>query len=421
MSDVMPSDSDCPALTQLYPPGYTLLDFVRGERPTLFRRSARGTPMPDVQELLKKTLAKAASDIEKHTGTGLNEQDTKHALIAPILEALGWSMSNLDMVRAEYRCTSKDNPVDYALFSDRRPVLYVEAKALDVAIDDHKVLTQVISYANASTVGWALLTNGRAWALYNVFEKVQPQQRCLFSVQVTDPMAAGWLQWIMPERLAGPDLDNMWHHCIAERRIQDALSRMITERDADLVALLTGRSGLNKGDVTAGLQHLRVSSAEPEFGAPPKGPTAGADTGEMKAKQKEQKEKKEEKAKQPPDHAVSISVLPGPGRKPTSFRICDRTWTVTAWRELQVNACKYLAEVHPKQFQKALDGTEFHGKKYRFLSSSKDAVNAPVAVPGGFVEVSLSADDCVRLTRRLLKFCAVELSESWYEAEASPT
>jgi len=418
MTDAAHPELDCPVLTELYPAGYTLSDLTREGRLTLFRRSARGAPMPEVQELLKKALAKAASDIEKHTGKGLNEQDTKHALIAPILETLGWSMSNLDMVRAEYKCTSKDNPVDYALFSDRRPVLFIEAKALDVAIDDHKVLTQIISYAVASTVKWALLTNGRTWALYNVSEWAHQHQRCLFSVKVTDPLAAGWLQWIMPERLAGPDLDNMWHHCIAERRIQEALSRMITQRDADLVALLTKRSGLDKGDVTAGLQHLRVASAEPEFGPPSKGAT-GEEKAEGKAKKKE---KKEEKAKQPPPaDAVSISVMPGPGRKPTSFRICDRIWPVTKWRDLQVQACEYLAEVHPKQFQKALDSEEFQGRKNRYLSKSRELEKSPVAVPGGFIEVSLSADDCVRLTRRLLKFCGVDLAEAWYEAEASAT
>lgn len=44
-------------------------------------------------------------------------------------------------------------------------------------------------------------------------------------------------------------------------------------------------------------------------------------------------------------------------------------------------------------------------------------MNAPAAVPGGYVEVSLSADDCVRLTSRLLSLCGVEPSTACYSSE----
>ena len=62
--------------------------------------------------------------------TRLTESDTLRVLILPLLRVLGWDLDDLDEVKSEYRHTTSDNPVDYALFLQRIPVLFVEAKAL---------------------------------------------------------------------------------------------------------------------------------------------------------------------------------------------------------------------------------------------------------------------------------------------------
>src|SRR5665213_872794 len=46
----------------------------------------------------------------------IGEQNTKAALIDPLLSALGWDLHEIDEVRREYRRKPQDNPVDYALF-----------------------------------------------------------------------------------------------------------------------------------------------------------------------------------------------------------------------------------------------------------------------------------------------------------------
>jgi predicted type IV restriction endonuclease len=59
------------------------------------------------------------------------EENTKGALIEPLLSALGWDVEELDEVHREYKRKPKDKPVDYALFLNREPRLFIEAKALD--------------------------------------------------------------------------------------------------------------------------------------------------------------------------------------------------------------------------------------------------------------------------------------------------
>ena len=365
---------------------------------------------------LKETLARIAELAERYAGKRITEQDTKHALIAPVLEGLGWSMTDLDVVRAEYRHVSKDNPVDYALFSKGHPVLFVEAKALDHSVDDHKVVAQVISYANVSGVGWALVTNGRIWALYKVFANVQADQKRLFSVDVADPMAVEWLQWIVPSRLAGNDLDDMWRHCFAERRLRALLIKMIGERDSDLVAFLARRSGLDQRDVTAGLHHLQVSFDEPEARPPAIEVSPAASTGAsvptVVAVPAPDPAAGEPRASVPPPAPVAekderVRAPRRPGQKPATFAIGDKVWTVRAWKEIPVIACTYVAEARPMEYDRAFDAQDFQGKKCRALSRDPE-MRAPSQVPGGFVEVNLSAENCVAFAKRLVVYCGLD-------------
>src|SRR6266705_295814 len=110
--------------------------------------------MPD----LASTLAQTRERVLRHRGAAIGEQNTKAALIEPVLRALGWDLEHLDEVRREYRRTAGDNPVDYALLILRTPRLFVEAKGLDENLDDGKWAIQIMSYAVVAGVQWVLLT-----------------------------------------------------------------------------------------------------------------------------------------------------------------------------------------------------------------------------------------------------------------------
>ena len=46
--------------------------------------------------------------ITSYQGKAINEQDTKAALINPVLQALGWEIGNLEEVSQEYKRKPQD-------------------------------------------------------------------------------------------------------------------------------------------------------------------------------------------------------------------------------------------------------------------------------------------------------------------------
>jgi predicted type IV restriction endonuclease len=90
----------------------------------------------------------------------VGEENTKAALIDPILTALGWDLQNIDEVQREYRRKPQDNPADYGLFLNATPRLFAEAKSLETDLRDRKWISQNLSYATVVGVRWCVLTNG---------------------------------------------------------------------------------------------------------------------------------------------------------------------------------------------------------------------------------------------------------------------
>jgi hypothetical protein len=88
--------------------------------------------------ILARTIEAAAQKIRRFKDRRIGEQNTKTSLIEPVLEALGWDVRDPDEVHQEFRPTSRDNPVDYALKLMRQPRLFVEAKGLGENLSDRK-------------------------------------------------------------------------------------------------------------------------------------------------------------------------------------------------------------------------------------------------------------------------------------------
>ena len=100
---------------------------------------------------LGKAIARVRSRIEKHgQSRTMNEQNTKAALIEPILRALGWDVEDVEEVVHEYRRKKQDNPVDFAMMILRTPKLFLEAKALRKNLDDAKWIKQALGYASVA-------------------------------------------------------------------------------------------------------------------------------------------------------------------------------------------------------------------------------------------------------------------------------
>lgn len=61
-----------------------------------------------------------------------------------------------------------------------RPVIYIEAKAINESLSDERFIAQAVNYANNDGVLWCLLTNGMDYRLYKSDEKGTISDKLMF-------------------------------------------------------------------------------------------------------------------------------------------------------------------------------------------------------------------------------------------------
>jgi hypothetical protein len=212
---------------------------------------------------LEVALATVRDRIAKYQRQGIGEQDTKAALIVPVLRSLGWDTEDLEDVKLEYKRLSSDNPVDYALFLLREPRLFIEAKALGVHLDDHKWTSQMLAYATVAGVEWVAPTDGNEWRIYNSHATVPVEQKLFRIVRVADPDThpGETLRLLAKAQMADHLIDVLWKSDFVDRQIKDALVQLFgPEPDPGLVRLIRGKApALSPAEVRSSLGRLRTT------------------------------------------------------------------------------------------------------------------------------------------------------------------
>jgi predicted type IV restriction endonuclease len=215
------------------------------------------------------------SRIEKHASSkSMNEQNTKASLIEPILRALGWDVEDVDEVVHEYRRNQSDNPVDYAMLIMRTPKLFLEAKALSKNLDDARWAHQVLGYAGVSGVGWAVLTNGDEYRIYNTHATVPVESKLFHSVRISDPKSpvAEVLSLLSKDQLQENTIDVLWKAYYVDQQVGEILADLFSNEPADeFIGMIKAKSGkLRAEDIAASLHRARVSIDYPVDFKPPK-------------------------------------------------------------------------------------------------------------------------------------------------------
>jgi hypothetical protein len=166
----------------------------------------------------------------------LKEYSTRTIVIDFLLEALGWDVRDPDEVCLEYP-TIDGKSVDYALLINKKPVLLVEAKALNDPLDDVKAITQVVGYAANDGIVWCLLTNGIKWRMYRSMEKCPAPDKLMFEVNL-DPGAsedmtvaqiARQLWRFSREEMAKGTLDALGEQTFTDGKVRKALQTLLTD------------------------------------------------------------------------------------------------------------------------------------------------------------------------------------------------
>ncbi len=112
----------------------------------------------------------------------LNEHQVCQYVILPVLEALGWDTWSEEVV-PQYK--SARGIVDYALFIDGRPKVFIEAKNLGEFLSAHE--EQLLRYAYTEGIELAVLTNGKEWWFYLPTERnIKWDDRKFVSLNILD-------------------------------------------------------------------------------------------------------------------------------------------------------------------------------------------------------------------------------------------
>lgn len=221
---------------------------------------------------LEQALLTVRDRIARHERENIGEQDTKAALIVPVLRALGWDVEDLEDVKLEYRRRPSDNPVDFALFLLRTPRLFIEAKSLGAHLDDGKWAAQILAYATVAGVEWVALTDGNAWRIYNSHAAVPVEQKLFRVVRVAEPddHAEETLRLLAKAQMADHLIDDLWKSDFIDRQIRDALQRLFgPEPDPSLVRLVRAKTAsLSPAEVRKSLGRLRTTFDFPVVATP---------------------------------------------------------------------------------------------------------------------------------------------------------
>jgi predicted type IV restriction endonuclease len=228
--------------------------------------------MGDQQDArLHQVTKEIVTKIQKFRERGLNlgEQNTKASLIEPILEALGWDIRDPDEVHREFKPTTKDSPVDYALSLIRKPKLFVEAKGLGEELSDRKWIAQVLGYAVVAGVEWCILTDGDEYRFYNATAAVDADDKLFCRIKLSQDQeedAVKSLFLISRSNMTGNILNDLWNAYFVDQRVKQALQVMLTAPEKGIVRLIRRRiSKLRPKEIVQSLRRLdfRIESPTP--------------------------------------------------------------------------------------------------------------------------------------------------------------
>ena len=214
------------------------------------------SPLSDVIDTVRTRIA-------RYRGKDVGEQNTKTALIDPVLRALGWDVGDLEAVRQEYKRRPRDKPVDYALLLLRAPCLFVEAKALGQNLDDRRWANQIMGYATVAGVEWVVLTDGEEYRIYNALAHVPMEEKLFRSIKVTDPDAPveETLTLLSKDGLNGNDLEHLWEAHFVDRQMKSVLEGLFSaDVDSSFVRLIKKKlTDLPTRDIRASLRRVHAT------------------------------------------------------------------------------------------------------------------------------------------------------------------
>lgn len=202
---------------------------------------------------LFRNRLKAHVDHVKRVGDKCStEETTKQALILPLLDILGFSPYDPSCVLAEYAAdvpgVKASERVDYALYCNDSPVMFVEAKSYKEALNNHA--PQLTRYFNCTIgVTIAAITNGREWRFFTdlMHSNIMDEQPFLI-IDFADESSVNYeqLYQFTRENFQANKLRTFAEESQYTYRFKQIVTRCVREVDADFVRYIAQQSNIQK-------------------------------------------------------------------------------------------------------------------------------------------------------------------------------
>ncbi|MCY3887017.1 MAG: restriction endonuclease subunit R [Chloroflexi bacterium] len=355
--------------------------------------------MTELATLIKKL---AGSETLRRSG----EEATRQAAVLPVLAELGWNWQDLDEVAPEHAVGS--GRVDYCLRHANQSLVFVEVKRTGAELLQHQ--KQLLGYAFEEGVPLAALTDGLIWWLYLPTEPGSWEQRKFFTVdcrvQTPENAATALNRYLQREAVidrsaierATEELKGQQREQRIRAVLPTAWNKLLTEPDdllQELVAVaVEGASGHRPDAEVVAEFLLQASVPASQLRIGKKRPAASGTVSVVKRRRPK---------------GVK-------GQKPVAFLLDGQRHEVSTWRQVLVGTCNLLAAEASGSFvQKVLS---IRGTKRSYFTTDAESLVRPLELKSGlFVEGNLSANDCVRVTSRVVR--AIRGTDEAFDVEVA--
>lgn len=203
-------------------------------------------------EDFKRRVRAHADHINKVAVLCTTEETTKQALILPLLDILGFSAYDPSKVRAEHFSdfpgAKVSERVDYALFCNGVPVMFIEAKAHAQNLTNH--CPQLGRYFNATPeVAIAAITNGEEWRFFtDLVNKNVMDEKPFLVINLSKPTDDDALQLLRfhHDQFEPDALRALAEESIYLTEFKQTLTTLLRDCDLDFVKYVAGRANIQR-------------------------------------------------------------------------------------------------------------------------------------------------------------------------------
>lgn len=216
----------------------------------------------EVKQQIQKLIEKYQRVAEEGKIKSYNEAQTRNEFIEPLFEYLGWDMRNLT---TDNEVTTEENVsggrVDLAFRFNNIPVMFLEAKAMKVDLDEWKWAEQAINYSWNKSVTWAVLTDFESVKIFNA--EIPPKnisQNLFIEIKCQDYLNRFDQLWLISkesfeQKLLDKEAEK-WGKLTQRKQVSDKLFEDLMFWRVSLTKEFHKRNDLTEEELDEGVQRI---------------------------------------------------------------------------------------------------------------------------------------------------------------------